>query len=518
MPDPVEVLSSYAREFTVAAPTAPPATAPVFTFALTPPRSAVPDIAALIPGTETVVTTIENATVTLTWLTKDVRFVDTDITRDNTVGGMPVSDLILPVGPTPPNVALTWLTKDVRFVDTVITGDNTVGGMPVSDLILPVGLTPPNVAAATTGPTSPPGVPGVLGNVGGTIPLVLERTATTVAAATNGPTSPPGVPGLLGRFGGTIPLVVQRTQKTQLSEMPIRASVRWRIRDERGTIVPVSWSIAGVASGTDGEILQTLGPLPAMAPPSLTLTFPLLFTELSTRALPLPRRTIEVAIRLEVTAVGITTGWVDLPPLTITLPAIPIPRIAVFTENVNFGVRVLVVVPSGSPFTTISEVTTGLNTLITTLAPIASTPALSVFLTQIGLPTGLVLVALTSPGVLFQVADSMPFMRDAAWNRGWFGTNILFAANAEDSISAMALIGPPGSTMECFNAREFAPHEGQINITTGAGIMTTIRDMGSAAPPCDPPGNISIPRPPGGWYPFHHVTTFGDELSSMRFV
>ena len=72
--------------------------------------------------------------------------------------------------------------------------------------------------------------------------------------------------------------------------------------------------------------------------------------------------------------------------------------------------------------------------------------------------------------------------------------------------------------MECFNAREFASHEGQINITTGAGLMTTVRDLGSASPPCDPAGNISVPRPPGGWYPFHHVTTFGDELSSMRFV
>ncbi len=443
MPDPVEVLGSYAREFGVTPPAAPPATSPAFTFALTPPATTVPipNIGALIPATETVVTVIENA-----------------------------------------SVALTWLTKDVRFVDTDITHNNVVGGMPVSDFILPAGLTPPNIGAATTGPTIPPGVPG-----------------------------------LLGQLSGMIPLVVQRTEKTQPPETPIRASVRWRIRDERGAIVPVSWSIAGGASGTGGETLQSLGTLPAMAPPSLTLTFPLLFTELSTRALPLPRRTIEVAIRLEVTTVGITTGWVDLPPLTITLPAIPVPRIAIFTEDADFGGRVLVVVPSGSPFTTISEMTTALTSLVATLTPLPSMPGLSIFLSQFA-PTGSITMAFATPRALFQVADSMPFMRNAAWEKGWLDTNVIHASNAEDSISAIALIGPPGRTIECFNAREFAPHEGQINITTGAGIMTTIRDLNSASPPCDPPGNISIPRPPGGSYWFHSINTFDNELSSMRFV
>jgi hypothetical protein len=444
MPDPVEALSSYARQFGVTPPAAPPATSPAFTFGLTtPPRDvSLPDIGALLPATETIVTSIAPGSLDLRWVTKDVRFDNTNILNEVTVGGMPVSDFI----------------------------------------------------------------------------LATSVIATSIGTATNGATNPPGVPGLLGHVSGTIPLVLQRTERTQPPQPPINASVRWRIRDERGAIVPVSWSIPGVASGTGGEILRTLGALPlTMPPPNLTLTFPLLFTEMSTRALPLPQRSIEVAIRLEVPTLGITSGWVDLPPVTITLPAIPIPSIAVFTEGLDFGGRVLVVVPSGSPFTTISEMTTALTSLVATLTPLPSIPGLSIFLSQFA-PTGSITMALATPSVLFQVADSMPFMRNATWNRGWLQTNVVDAANAEDSISAIALIGPPGRTIECFNAREFAPHEGQINITTGAGIMTTIRDLNSASPPCDPPGNISIPRPPGGSYWFHSINTFDNELSSMRFV
>lgn len=445
--DPLSGLTTFAQSFGIAAPAAPPATAPTFLLTLAPPPAGVPDVAALIASTLPPVPRTE--------------------IRDGAV-------------------SLDWLTKDVRFVTTSITDAAMVGGLPVSDFIQPTGISVPNIAAATTGPTSPPGVPGLLGHLGGTVPIAVQVIEP--------PTS-------------------ERT-------ISVSASVRWRIRDENGGLVSVTWQRLGDAATSSGsEIIQSLGNLPSATPPTfatnlLTLTFPLLFTELLGTAPPLPRRRIEAALRLEVAAAGIATDWIDLPPIDIFLPAIPVPRIAIFTADVDFGGQALIVVPSGSPLTNVSDVTTAISSLAGTLTPLAGAmPGLNVFLTQFGLVLG----ALSSSRPLFQVADSIPFLRDQVWTEGL--GNVIFNFNAEDTISAMAVVGPPGRVVQCFNDREFSDSQGQLNVSTGTGVMTTIRDLGSSAPPCDPAGNISIPRPPGGARFFlHGISTFGDEFSSMRFV
>src|SRR5438477_10886523 len=53
-------------------------------------------------------------------------------------------------------IDLSWLTKDVRFVDPDIAHSDVVGGIPVKDLLTV------NIGSATYGPTQPPGVPGLL--------------------------------------------------------------------------------------------------------------------------------------------------------------------------------------------------------------------------------------------------------------------------------------------------------------------------------------------------------------------
>src|SRR3984893_9742072 len=56
-------------------------------------------------------------------------------------------------------IDLSWLTKNVRFVDPDITHANVLGGMPINDLLAI------NVATVTNGAPAPPGVPGLLGAI-----------------------------------------------------------------------------------------------------------------------------------------------------------------------------------------------------------------------------------------------------------------------------------------------------------------------------------------------------------------
>lgn len=81
-----------------------------------------------------------------------------------------VTDLVTETVLKDGKVDILWTTKDVRFVNTNITDTNVVGGMPVS------GLLPLGAANVTLGPPNPPGVPGVLGALNGTVPIPVVGT------------------------------------------------------------------------------------------------------------------------------------------------------------------------------------------------------------------------------------------------------------------------------------------------------------------------------------------------------
>ena len=80
---------------------------------------------------------------------------------------------------------------------------------------------------------------------------------------------------------------------------------------------------------------------------TLELTFPPLFVELlrDTPANPTVLRTVHARVRLTATGAGVSSDWIDLPPVTIPLPAIPVPSVLVLCQNAGFGGRVFVMVP-----------------------------------------------------------------------------------------------------------------------------------------------------------------------------
>ena len=376
-------------------------------------------------------------------------------------GLVTVTDLVTSIQITPAPVDLGWRTKDVRFQNTDIADTAILGGLPINDLLAL------NVGSVTTGATSPPGVPGLIGALAGTIPLPIEVTAPTT--------------------------------------FPVTVDVRWRVRDARGQVVAeVAWSLAGTppVSGTGGDIAPPLG----RAMDALTLVFDPFFAELVGGAPPVVQRRLEAAVRLQ--AAGVTTGWIDLPPVDLPVPAILVPTIAAFFQDTNFQSHTLVVVPASSPLDQ-DTVEAAVGTLRDTLAPLAATFSfLGFFLGAADTVAGL----LASGSITFRKADQIANLSDIDIGGGIFDT-------AEDELSSVIVVGPPHRRVEGFNGRDFGTSEGQIDFTVGIELIVEVPNLHSASPPSDPVGHVSVPFPPAGSrFLFHDITSFGDELSSLRFA
>lgn len=381
-------------------------------------------------------------------------------------GLLSVTDLVTSTQITPAPLDLTWRVKDVRFVNTDITSAAVTGGMPVTDLLTV------NIASVTNGATSPPGVPGLLGALAGTLPLPIDVTAPQTFAVT--------------------------------------ADVRWKVLDEHGaTLDAVQWSLAGSPplSGSGGDVAPPLG----RALDALTLVFDLVFTELTGAGSPTVHRILQASLRLQ--AGGASSGWIDLPSVPLDLPAIPVPTIAIFCQDTNFGSNKLIVVPASSPLDR-DAVSGALDTLNSTLSPLRSTFSfLGLFLDSMTTVSD----ALESGHVVFRKANEIGNLNDIDLESGFFNDT-----EAEDELSSMILIGPPHRRIECFNARNFSTSEGQMNLTVGIELIALVANLHNASPSSQPDGRVSVPFTPHGsrWDgldPWSDITSFGDEFSSVRF-
>jgi hypothetical protein len=378
-------------------------------------------------------------------------------------GLLSVTDLVTSTQITPAPVDVSWRTQDVRFANTDIASSPVLGGLPINDLL-----------------------------------------ALNVGTVTNGATSPPGIPGLLGILTGTIPLPIEVTSPTTFA---VTVDVRWRVRDANGQAVAgVSWSLGGAppVSGTGADIAPPLG----RALDALTLVFDLVFAELTSSVVPLVQRRLEASVRLQ--AAGVSSGWIDLPPVDLQLPVIPVPTIAVFCQDTNFGSNKLVAIPADSPLDQ-GTIQAAVQTLHDTLDPLRSTFSfLGIFLDAAGTVADL----LGQGNVTFRKTDEISNLNDIDLESGFFNDT-----EAEDELSSVILVGPPHRRIEGFNDRSFSTSQGQIDITVGTELIVQIASLHSASPTSNPPGRVGVPfAPTGSRFLFHDITTFGDELSSLRFA
>jgi hypothetical protein len=387
------------------------------------------------------------------------------------------------------DVDLNFIAKNVRFEDFDpptadaagnVDGGTIIGGSPIADPeILPV---------ATT-------------------------FTTLVDPFTEGDVTKAGVPGLIGLLAGTFQLPLDVTETTAVA---VTVQVQWRIRDEHGQpVADAEW-----ATGTGSPIRGTGDP-PLLAGDdalaALDLTLRAAFGELTLPPEPPRPRTVSAAIRLS--AGTISTGWVEVqPPVTLLVPLIPVPTVLLLFRHKDFKGRVLLVVPANSPIGEPLEVPlkAALDDLRDALDALGTVAGVATFF--VGHLQTVKDAIDNAPAVIFGKTNSESNLNDIDIETHWFPRNDI---EAEDELSSVIMIAPPGRKVEAFNKRNFGTGEGQMDVVVGGELMVLSANLHSGAPASDPPGRIAVPHAPSGsrWHTFWwgDITGFGDELSSFRF-
>ena len=387
------------------------------------------------------------------------------------------------------NVDLTALLKDVRFATAPITDGVPIGGQPISDLLIP-GIT----AGFTPSPAPPPPLPGV--------------------PAPPPVPNPPGVAGIIAALQGTIPIPVQQIVDNPLH---VAVDVRWTVLDENGNPASdVTWVLDGT-QGQGGDIPFKVGE--ALLP--LALSFLPTIVELTANLALTSKRTIKASIRLTATGVGgafrATSGWVDLPPLDVILPVIPVPTIAIFFSASGFAGDTLIAVPSSSPLEE-DNIMPALDQLNTVLGTLGSAVAIGGFFVD-GLAILKTALASGVTKLVFRKGDSCVDLREVKFAGAsfWFDWN---GEDGDDHFAAIMLIGPPNRSIECFNDRHLKTSEGQMTLSVYGDLFASVENLGTADPVSEPPQHVLVPHKPDAWNygRARNINKFTNELSSYRFA
>jgi hypothetical protein len=319
----------------------------------------------------------------------------------------------------------------------------------------------------------------------------------------------PGVPGLLGQLAGAIPIPVSN---------PVGVSVHWDVLDAMHN--PLAAMQFSAPSGVDSL--------------ELTLTFPIQVEELTAAA---AVTTVQRFIRATVTlTAGTTAHSFSLPEIPLLLPAIGIPKLVAFFLHTNFAAAsgddsgaVLIVVPTNSPLQSLAQLQPILDSLQATAGTLTSLAEFASLLLGLQILSS---ALAAQPHVQFRVADSIGNFNDITLiSRAWYEND----TEAEDELSSLIFLGPPGKVLQCFNDRHLDEGEGWFQLTIGRRVdmvegavevqtpemFTLIRSLHDNPPVSWPTGGeIDVKKNPDGWNWMlaHSISSFGDELSSMKFV
>jgi hypothetical protein len=411
----------------------------------------------------------------------------------------------------PITIDLAFLGKWVRSVNSDLPAEpateDPIGGMPVVEQILLLGgalsqnLPPGSLMQSDPNQQAVPGVPEVLGRIKGTVAQTVEKLAE----------------------------VVERHAVT--------VAVRWRVFDESmpGTSLPAS----GVQFRSDPNAawasLPSLLELPqggipaANTPMSIFLRFPMMFSELTTGTPDVMIFSVRSAVRLSLTPPAgpvVTTGWVDLPPVPLVVPTIPVPTILVLCEHRDFAGRKLVLVPSNSLIGTASGIGIGTainitSSVLQSLLP--SNTLLTVFLAAAsGTPVGDAANALralaASPGQTIIGAqsrvdnlDTPAFVFDPG---GAFGVGRL---TGDNMVSSVICIGRPQTVFDMFHDANLSERITRFQISLDGSLGCAIRKLDTTAPAGDVVYGASVTSSSPVWSNEDRITSLAFTGPAARF-
>ncbi|MDQ6770883.1 MAG: hypothetical protein M3Z54_12945 [Gemmatimonadota bacterium] len=338
-----------------------------------------------------------------------------------------------------------------------------------------------------------------------------------------------GIPGLLGQLAASIPLPLQ---------LPVGLRVKWMIKDANNKEVPPGSGVFSLAGGVDGpsrdKLLGTLGTDTQKPPqiattgvPAISLTFAPATSELVVGVAPTTATyTINAIVQLfvgvdklpdpNIPQIYEISAAVDLPPVSITIPAIPIPWILAMFRHASYKPSegrdegfALVMVPSNSLIGDLAQFQSVLKDVTGVVAGLQQ-------FTNFGtLWTGLQSVlnnVIAQPYIQIRATDSISNLadvqlKDTSWS-DWRGIN------ANDEVDSILVVGPSGYSANCFNNTGLSVSEGAFTITLGDEFYVAIPYLGDPSNPkameflvSDPAEKATVTN---------EGESFHDELSSVQ--
>jgi hypothetical protein len=289
----------------------------------------------------------------------------------------------------------------------------------------------------------------------------------------------------------------------------VRMEVEWGVEDREGNTVGQSEAIV-CSRGTDtvASLARSLQATVLVLPDFVELVR-------DSTALPIKTRYVTASVTLSV-GTGSKRESIKLPLLRhpITVPAIPIPTLAVFFAGPTLGVDengglrsgdqfALIVVPENSPIGDLPALRAILETLaelnrtvdnIKTLAGLAGAvlPAVGQLAESANSLAGALNAHMigSEVGVAFVAADRIPDLNDIdTIKRGFLSNDI----EAEDNISSLVLLAPPGRRLRCFQHVDFTGRA--LIVATGGACIAIVNEMTDAPVAVLPPEIAGLDPP-----------------------
>jgi hypothetical protein len=342
----------------------------------------------------------------------------------------------------------------------------------------------------------------------------------------------------LSPLGGLIP-----TEASLTGALPVELTVTWGVEDvagvplESGEVVFCSRS-----QPTSPELDKTLQTTVMVLPDFVELTRNMVEVPCKTRYV---TASVTLSVNLSTDPNNPRKVKTTLPLLRhpITVPAIPIPTVAIFFAKPTLGVLVnsdppelqdgdqfaLIVVPEDSPIASITalravleklmEITGTANKLIGLAEPLATSFLPS--LTELGLGVGGIggiLRALdahkvlgASVGVALVAADRIGNLNNLEMirNANHWGLNDV---EAEDTISSFLFLAPRGRKLRCFQNRDFKG--AHVTVTTGNACLAIVNELENVPPHNVLPTNVLV-KP---LVEQHGNFAMNDRFSAMAFL
>jgi hypothetical protein len=234
-----------------------------------------------------------------------------------------------------------------------------------------------------------------------------------------------GVQGILGQIGGTIPIPLQ---------VPVSVRITWSVQD-----APQGADLApqGNALTLGSDFLAPDG----LTAPEITLAFNAPVVELTANMV-LPVKTYYVHAQVKLSAQGVTTPAIDLPEVPLTIPALAIPTVAAYFDDANFNAHsVFVMVPASSPLRSVQDLNAVLNPLQNQVSSLSQFANFANFLLGIQL---LSTAVAAQPHVQFRAEDAERDLENIVWVPGsTFGTDY----DADDAFSSLIFVAAPTAAM-----------------------------------------------------------------------